>query len=223
MVRRLSTKAHDRLVKLATADLDLFKLVIVDVISLYEKGRMRILVVGPAFRVHFWDPTDSEIIEQKNAIDGKALFDILDSILWMFHIVCSNEVPEVLKRLGGDATARDALSKKVAIVEEALAEHPTIRTGFYAYTLSTTGFFEDVSWSAELKAFHSKNEFIPEPHAPYPIGRVTLTTGRLVGSDIEPEAFGFDITANDLGSLIESLQRLKEALLNLEQKKLIGA
>jgi hypothetical protein len=213
------TKRLDRILRLATTDSKLFKPITLDIISLYEKGRMRIVIVGPAFRVKLED-TDIEIIRQKNGIDESTFHRIVSSILWVFHLVCREEVPEILQDLKKEPSAADALSEKVALVEEVMASHPTIRSGFYAYTLSGAGFFEEISWSAELRAFHSKNDFVPEPHSPYPIGRVTLTAGTLVGSEIESKTLAFDVTANDLGSLIESLQELKEALLNLQRKKL---
>jgi hypothetical protein len=214
-------KSAERLVELATTDLNLFKAIALDIIKLYEKGKMRIVIAGPAFRVR-WEETDAEIIRQKNGVDERVFSEVINSILWVFHIVCTGEVPEIMQELKRkNAAAADAVSEKVATIEKAIVEHPTIRTGFYAYTLSKIGFFEEINWSAELRCYHSRNKFVPQPYSPYPVGRVTLTAAMLLETDIKERSFGFDITPNDLGFLIESLQELKAVMLDLQHKKIV--
>lgn len=218
----MSKEPWETLANFADFDLTVFTGLVSDLMGLYETSKMRIVLAGSGSKPEI-DDIDAKLIRKKRGIGEGAFTEIVGSIVLCMHFVIAQEVSDVSKLLekAKDKKTANKFLEKAKIIEKVVEAHPTIRMGHNAYTLTRTGFFDDITWVAELKVFHSSSQIIPEPHPAIPVGRVGLSIAKCEDKEIKTESREFEISLMDLQYMIKSLQDLQQAMYNLDKRKLV--
>jgi len=211
------------LLDMATLDMNAFKSVVSEILNLYENGSIRMIFAGGASGAKI-AKTNISIIVKKYNIDRTTVRRAVTAFLRCVHMVLTNEHEDALEmaKKAKDVRTAEGFREKIEFIEDMVDKHPSIRQGFLAYTTGQATHFVDLEWAAEMKVYHSPSLHVVEPHPALSIGRIKLSAGSVaIHEEEKVTTLDFEITLQDLNSMIRSLQDLKEALTNLEKKKLV--
>lgn len=213
---------------LDTANLDfkLFKSVSQNLLELYGNDVLRLIFAGP--RTAGGLPLrNRKILMKKHQMDEKKLSEVVLAFLRCVHYELRKASNKMYNRLKEkkDVKTAEMFREKISLIGEILKKYPDIKQGYLTYTFTKLYYFEDLDWEAELKVFQSASEFLPEDEVPpvFPSARLRLLLKTPDISPVEPrtKSFEFEISKKDLNFVIKSLQDLREALINIEKKKLV--
>lgn len=216
----------ERLLAIANVDLALFKSLVHSLLELYDNDVIRLGFAGAWMGAQLPQP-NIKLLRKKLNLDETKFSNMVEAFILSTHFVTRKEDDDMCKWLkeNKDIENAEKLREKLDFVNEVINKHPLLRQGYLAYTFSKLYHFDDVEWEADLKVFQSPSAFLQTEETPlvFPSARLRLILRTPAISPVEPtnKSFEFEISTKDLDLLIKSLQDLREALRNLEAKKLV--
>jgi len=216
----------EKLLTIANADLALFKSTGHSLLELYDTGVFRTNFSGPRMTADLPDP-NIKLLRKKFNLDETTFEEIVRAFLLCLHFALRKEESEMCEWLkeNKDVETAEKLREKINFANEVVKKDPRLKQGYLAYTFSKLYCFDDVEWETDMKVFQSPSAFLLTEETPllFPSARLRLILRTPAISPVEPEikSSEFEISAKDLDFLIKSLQDSREALRNLEKKKLV--
>lgn len=196
---------------------ELFEKFVSDAHNLYKEGRLKMLLIGPAFNMKI-TREDEDWLAEKYKVSLREIDNLFYAFLRCIHFVLSNEVEEIVRML--PATSAEAFRNRIQVVSEVLEKDDTIKNSFYLYNLSKIPFFADIRWEADFKVFHSPQEYLAKLPC-VSVGRIRIDLEDPAKMPPESIAFTFEISLRDVENMIKSLEDLRKALRNLENAKVV--
>jgi hypothetical protein len=214
-------------VEIAKSSFPTFKAIALDLFGLYEKNILRLVLAGSRVGAALIR-SQREIMARKHKLSIKEIDKISTYVFFSIHFVVSKEIGRVIDRVKEqDRQTVKRLQQKLDFVEGLLEKYPEVRQGYLAYTFSNLNYFEEVKWEANMKSFRSPSSVLEREDQPlvYPSANLWFLLGSNLGLGAAGEkqriSFNFEIGLKDVDALIQSLRDLREAIVNLQKRKLV--